>query len=132
MAGRDGSERLAVPNRAVRYFQSLGVRVERVLADNGACYLSRRFQAACRRLGIKHRRTRPYTPRTNGKAERFIQTALRERAYAHNYQTRRERVVRLPWWLHDDNWHRRHGSLGGQPPISRLGLSEDKLLRLHN
>lgn len=115
----------------VRFFRTLGVRIERVLTDNGACYLSRRFQRVCRRLGIRHRRTRPYRPRTNGKAERFIQTALREWAYAHRYQTNTERTAWLPRWLHHYNWHRRHGSLGYRPPITRLGLSEDNLVRLH-
>jgi transposase InsO family protein len=116
---------------AVRYFRALGVTVERVLTDNGACYISRRFAAACRRLGIKHRRTRPYRPRTNGKAERYIQTALREWAYAHRYNTSAERALQLVRWLHHYNWHRPHGSLGKRPPVSRLGLSEDNLLRLH-
>ena len=118
--------------RTLRYYRSLGVEVERVLTDNGACYLSRRFARLCRRLGIKHRRTRPYTPRTNGKAERLIQTALREWAYGYRYNTSAERACQLPIWLHHYNWHRRHGSLNRQPPITRLGLSEDNLMRLHS
>lgn len=117
--------------QAVRYYRSLGVHIERVLTDNGACYRSRRFAAACRRLGIAHRRTRPYTPRTNGKAERFIQTALREWAYAHTYANSQARAWQLPVWLHHYNWHRPHGSLNRQPPISRMGLTGDNLLRLH-
>jgi transposase InsO family protein len=115
----------------VAYYESLGVKVVRVMTDNGSCYKSFAFRDACKRLAIRHIRTRPYTPRTNGKAERFIQTALREWAYARAYQTSRHRGVELPHWLHRYNWHRPHGSLKSNPPISRLALSEDNLLRLH-
>jgi hypothetical protein len=80
---------------------------------------------------LRHIYTRPYTPRTNGKAERFIQTALREWAYARAYNTSRQRAADLPIWLHRYNWHRPHGSIGHRPPVSRLGLTEDNLLRLH-
>jgi transposase InsO family protein len=90
-----------------------------------------RFSICCLGLGLKHIRTRPYTPKTNGKAEPFIQTALREWAYAEAYPTSQYRTAELPRWLHRDNWHRPHGSLEAQTPISRLGLSEDNLLRLH-
>jgi transposase InsO family protein len=117
---------------AVAYYRSLGVTVERVMTDNGACYKSHDFRDACRDLKLKHIRTKPYTPKTNGKAERFIQTALREWAYARAYQTSDQRARHLPHWLHIYNWHRPHGSLMAKPPISRLGLSEDNLLRLHN
>jgi transposase InsO family protein len=117
---------------AVAYYRRLGIPVRRVLTDNGACYRSRAFARACAELGLKHRFTRPYRPRTNGKAERFIQTALREWAYAFCYQDAEERAAHLPRWLHDYNWHRQHGSLGNRPPISVLGLSEDNLVRLHN
>lgn len=117
--------------QAVRYYQALGVTVERLLTDNGACYRSAVFARLCRRLGIKHKTTRPYTPRTNGKAERFIQTALREWAYAHPYSTSEERARHLPRWLHHYNWHRPHGSLNRKPPISRIGLDGDNLVRLH-
>ncbi|WP_081618355.1 IS481 family transposase, partial [Thioalkalivibrio sp. ALE31] len=116
---------------AVRYYATLGITIRRVLTDNGPCYHARAFSQACRRLGIRHRRTRPYTPRTNGKAERFIQTALREWAYAFTYATSEERKRHLPRWIHDYNWHRPHGSLNKQPPISVLGLPEDNLVRLH-
>jgi len=116
---------------AVAYYASLGITVERVMTDNGSCYRSRAFKNACRRLCLKHIRTKPYTPRTNGKAERFIQTSLREWAYARAYQTSRQRARELPFFLHHYNWHRPHASVGGKPPISRLGLSEDNLLRLH-
>jgi transposase InsO family protein len=117
---------------AVAYYVRLGITVRRVLTDNGACYRSYAFARACRELGIRHRFTRPYRPRTNGKAERFIQTALREWAYAFAYRDSTERAAHLPRWQHDYNWHRQHGSLGHQTPISVLGLSEDNLLRLHN
>src|ERR1700756_263989 len=116
---------------AVAYYVSLGVTVERVMTDNGACYKSIAFQKACKRLGLKHIRTRPYTPKTNGKAERFIQTSLREWAYAQAYNTSKERAAELPRWLHRYNWHRPHGSLDSKPPISRLGLAGNNLLRLH-
>ena len=117
---------------AVAYYQSLGIEVARVMTDNGSCYRSRDFRDACRDLGIRQIRTRPYTPKTNGKAERFIQTALREWAYAQAYPTSEHRAAELPIWLHRYNWHRPHGSLQSRPPISRLGLSEDNLLRLHS
>ena len=117
---------------AVAYYRSLGVEVARVMTDNGSCYRSKDFRDACRDLGLRHIRTRPYTPKTNGKAERFIQTALREWAYAQAYPNSDRRAAELPIWLHRYNWHRPHGSLKSQPPISRLGLHEDNLLRLHN
>jgi transposase InsO family protein len=123
----------AVPflKAAVAYYKSLGVTVTRVMTDNGSCYKSFAFRDACRELGIKHIRTKPYTPRTNGKAERFIQTALREWAYAQAYPTSDRRAQELPIWLHRYNWHRPHGGIKSQTPISRLGLTEDNLLRLH-
>ena len=117
---------------AVAYYQSLGVKVARVMTDNGSCYRSKAFSKACRDLALKHIRTRPYTPRTNGKAERFIQTALREWAYAQAYDTSALRAAELPFWLHRYNWHRPHGSLKSKPPVSRLALTEDNLLRLHS
>jgi transposase InsO family protein len=116
---------------AVAYYASLGVKVARVMTDNGSCYRSRAFRKACRERGLRHIRTRPYTPKTNGKAERFIQTALREWAYAQAYPDSDRRAAELPIWLHRYNWHRPHGSLKSQPPISRLALAEDNLLRLH-
>jgi transposase InsO family protein len=117
---------------AVAYYASLGVKVQRVMTDNGSCYRSRAFARACKRLGLKHIRTKPYTPKTNGKAERFIQTSLREWAYACAYNTSDERAAELPRWMHRYNWHRPHGSIGSKPPISRLGLSGNNLLRLHS
>lgn len=116
---------------AIAYYAGLGVTVSRVMTDNGSCYRSKAFAKACRDLRLKHIRTRPYTPKTNGKAERFIQTALREWAYAVAYTTSNHRAAQLPVWLHRYNWHRPHGSLKSKPPISRLGLSVDNLLRLH-
>jgi transposase InsO family protein len=116
---------------AIAYYASLGVRVARVMTDNGSCYRSKAFRDVCRNLRLKHIRTRPYTPKTNGKAERFIQTALREWAYAQAYPTSDRRAEELPIWLHRYNWHRPHGSLKSKSPISRLALSEDNLLRLH-
>ena len=122
---------IAFLKAAVAYYASLGITVERVMTDNGSCYRSRRFRNACRRLGLKIIYTRPYTPRTNGKAERFIQTALREWAYARAYDTSLQRAAELPYWLHRYNWHRPHGSIGAMPPISTLGLTGNNLLRLH-
>jgi transposase InsO family protein len=116
---------------ALRFFRSLGVKVERVMTDNGSSFRSRRYAKALRRLKIKHLRTQPYTPKTNGKAERFVQTSLREWAYARAYDTSQQRAAELPLWLHCYNWHRPHGSIGSKPPISRIGLTKDNLLRLH-
>src|SRR4051812_1808413 len=115
----------------VAYYASLGVTITRVMTDNGSCYRSKAFRCACRDLGLKHIRTKPYTPKTNGKAERFIQTALREWAYAQAYSTSDHRAAALPIWLHRYNWHRPHSSLKSKAPISRLALTEDNLLRLH-
>lgn len=117
---------------AVAYYKSLGVTVTRVMTDNGSCYKAFAFRDACRDLGIKHIRTKPYTPKTNGKAERFIQTALREWAYAQAYQTSDQRGEELPVWLHKYNWHRPHGGIKSQTPISRLGFTRDNLLRHHS
>ena len=117
---------------AVAWYGKLGVTVERVMTDNGSCYKSRAFAKACCDLKIKHIRIKPYTPKTNGKAERFIQTALREWAYARRYSTSDERAADLQLWSHLYNWHRPHGGIKDQTPISRLGLSRDKLLRLHS
>ncbi|HEY9512394.1 MAG TPA: IS481 family transposase [Rhodanobacter sp.] len=118
--------------RALRYYRHLGVRFTRVLTDNGACYRSRAFARLLRRLGLRHKRTRPYTPRTNGKAERFIQTALREWAYARSYDTSDQRAAHLNHWLHQYNWHRRHASLGYRPPITRLPMALNNVLGLHS
>jgi transposase InsO family protein len=116
----------------IAYFKSLGVTVARVMTDNGSCYRSKAFGRACKQLRIKHIRTKPYTPQTNGKAERFIQTALREWAYATAFEHSQQRRQALLPWLHRYNWHRPHASLAKKPPISRLGLTRNNLLRLHS
>jgi transposase InsO family protein len=112
----------AVPflERAVGWFAAHGVRAERVMTDNGSAYLSRRFAQLCQRLGLRHLRTRPYTPRTNGKAERFIQTLLREWAYVRPYPTSRRREQALAPWLRYYNQRRPHTSLAYRAPLLRL------------
>jgi transposase InsO family protein len=117
---------------AVAWYASMGVTVARVMTDNGSCYKSRAFRATCAELGIRHIRTKPYTPKTNGKAERFIQTALREWAYARAYETSDQRAADLPVWTHLYNWHRPHKALNSKPPISRLGSDRNNLLMLHS
>src|ERR1700747_1566674 len=102
------------------------------MTDNVSCYLSKASARACKQLAVKHIRIKPYTPKTNGKAERFIQTALREWAYATAYTHSDHRTAELPRWLHRYNWHRPHTSLKSKPPISRLGLTDDNLLRFHS
>lgn len=104
--------------RPVRYYAGLGVRFTRVLTDNGACYRSRRFQRLCLRLKLKHRRTKPYSPCTNGKSEQCIQAALREWAYARSYASSEERGKHLLTWLHQYSWHRAHTSLNYHPPVA--------------
>jgi len=123
---------IACLRTAVASYQTLGITVTRVMTDNGSCYKSFAFAAACKDLKIKHIRTKPYTPKTNGKAERFIQTALREWAYARAYDTSEQRKSHLPVWTHTYNWHRPHGSLNSRPPISRLDLPMDNLLKAHS
>lgn len=128
----DGAYTLgAFLGRALRWFRARGVRVRQVLSDNGSGYRSHSFRATCRALHLVHRRTRPYTPRTNGKAERFIQTALREWAYARAYYTSAERAGCLARWLEHYNCARPHAGLGGRPPISRLP-DGNNLVRLHS
>ena len=106
--------------RAVAFFASHGVTVERVMTDNGSPYVSTVHAVACRELGIRHLRTRPYRPRTNGKAERFIQTMLRKWAWGAIYRSSLERTRALPGWLDRYNWRRPHGSLAKRPPGHRL------------
>lgn len=114
------------------HYARFGISIRRALTDNGSCYKHWLFRKLLHRQHVKHRFTRPYTPRTNGKAERFIQTALREWAYAHSYRNSEERLDRLDPWLHDYNFHRPHSSLKLNTPASRSGLNRDNLLRLHS
>jgi len=106
--------------RALRYFEGLNVRSQRVLTDNAKAYGSHTFQALCQQAGVRHCTTRPYTPRTNGKAERFIQTLQRRWAYRRPYRTSALRTDALRPWLREYNHHRPHRALGMKPPIARL------------
>jgi transposase len=106
--------------RALAFYRSHGVVVERLMTDNGSAYRSAAHALACRALGIKHIYTRPYRPQTNGKAERFIRTMLREWAYAAVYGSSPDRVAALSGWVERYNFRRRHGALGRRPPIARL------------
>jgi transposase len=106
--------------RAIAFYRSHGVTVERLMTDNGSAYRSATHALACPALGIKHLRTRPYRPQTNGKAERFIRTMLREWAYAAVYGSSPDRAAALSGWLERYNFRRRHGALGHRPPIARL------------
>jgi transposase InsO family protein len=128
---RHGSA-VAFLRASVKYFAGLGVTLQRVLTDNGSAFRSKRFAAACRRLGLNHSFTRPYRPQTNGKAERFIQSALREWAYGIPYHHSTERTAMLKRWNHHYNWHRPHQGIGGVAPMSRLDRSSNNLLTLHN
>ena len=106
--------------RAIAWYARLGVAVQRVMTDNGSAYLSRRFAAALNQAGVRHLRTRPYTPRTNGKAERFIQTSLREWAYARPFASSAERQAAIRPFADAYNLTRPHSALNGQPPWTRL------------
>ena len=108
--------------RAVIFYRRHGVSVERVLTDNGSCYRGAIHALACRRLGLRHLRSRPYRPQTNGKAERFIRTMLAGWAYGAIYGSSRERTKALDGWLWHYNHRRRHSALGHQPPVSRTNL----------
>ena len=112
--------------RAFEWFRSMGITVERVMSDNGACYRSAVHAKACRELGIRHLRTQPYRPRTNGKAERFIQTLQNRWAYGAIYANSDDRTAALPGWLTHYNFTRRHGSLGHKPPAARLAELEQR------
>ena len=115
----------------ITHYRQLGINVQRIMTDNGSCYKSAAFRKACGRLGLKHLFTQPYTPKTNGKAERFIQSALREWAYARTYQHSTQRTAALPVWLQRYNWRRPHRSLQRKPPVSRLNL-RDNVLTTHS
>jgi transposase InsO family protein/transposase len=121
---------IAFLRRAVRYFERHGVKVERLLTDNGSAYRSTMHAIACRALGIRHLRTRPYRPQTNGKAERFIRTMLSGWAYGAIYRTSSERTAALDGWLWHYNHQRRHSALGHKPPIARL-TERTNLLRTY-
>ena len=116
---------------AVAYYKSLGVHIRRVLTDNGPAFHSKVFKQTCDRLGIRHKFTRAYRPQTNGKAERFIQSALREWAYAFAYNHSGERAELLDQWIHHYNWHRPHQGIRGVAPVSRLH-PRNNLLTLHS
>lgn len=120
LAAQDGPACAAFLTRAVAWYDAQGIRCQRVLSDNGSGYVSRAFRAACIALGLRHRRTRPYTPRTNGKAERFIQTLLREWAYVQPYPTSQDRRRALRPWVRYYNRQRPHASLDYQSPITRV------------
>jgi len=114
------------------FYSRFGISVRRVLTDNGPCYRDWRFQKTLRVAGLKQHFTRAYRPQTNGKAERFIQTALKEWAYARTYQNSAERLEQLDPWLHEYNFHRPHASLNLNTPASRSGLNRNNLLSLHS
>lgn len=117
-----GPTTVAFLRRAIAWFKGLGIRIRRILSDNGSNYISKVFARCCQWHKIRHMRTRPYRPCTNGKAERFIQTLIREWAYAVPYRSSTARKKALPLWLYHYNRKRPHGSLDGLPPISRLGV----------
>jgi transposase InsO family protein len=106
--------------RVLAFYRSHGIAVERLMTDNGGAYCSAAHALACRAMGIRHIRTRPYRPQTNGKAERFIRTMLREWAYAAVYGSSPERAAALSGWIERYNYRRRHGALGHRPLIQRL------------
>jgi transposase InsO family protein len=107
---------------ALAHYQRHGIVVERILTDNGSCYRSTIHALACRALGLRHSRTRPYRPQTNGKAERFIRTLINDWAYGAIYHSSKERTNALDGWLWHYNNRRRHSALGHQPPATRTNL----------
>ena len=120
MADEKATSAIAFLRSAVAFYASYGINVRAVMTDNGAAYISVIHALACRALGIRHIRIRPRRPRTNGKAERFIRTMLREWAYGAIYASSNERTLALSGWLERYNTRRPHGSLGHKPPITRL------------
>ena len=115
-----GLAREGVLRRAVAWFAKRGVKVERVLSDNGSCYVSKLWKKTCSELGIKPKRTRPYRPQTNGKIERFHRTMADGWAFRRHYLSESSRRKALPAWLHEYNHHRPHSAIGKVPPITRL------------
>ena len=124
LADEKGTTAAGFLRRAVAWFEGMGVTVERVISDNGSCYRSAVHARACAELGMRHLSTRPYRPRTNGKAERFIQTLTNRWAYGAIYGSSDERTAALPGWLDHYNFRRGHGSLGHRPPAARLAELE--------
>ena len=120
LSGEKATTAIGFLRRAVAFYRAHGITVERLMTDNGSAYRSTVHAIACRTMKIKHIRTRPYRPRTNGKAERFIRTMLGGWAYGPVYQSSRERTAALSGWLEFYNWRRPHGSLGKRPPGARL------------
>ena len=120
LADERAATSIAFLRRAVRWLRQQGIRAQRVMTDNGSGYRADDFARTCHELGLRHLRTRPYTPRTNGKAERFIQTLLREWAYARPYRTSNQRARRLEPWLRYYNRQRPHSALNGLTPHSRI------------
>jgi transposase InsO family protein/transposase len=122
LADEKATTAAAFLRRAVRFYRRYGIQVERILTDNGSAYVATVHAIACRRLDIKHLRTRPYRPQTNGKAERFIRTLLNGWAYGAIYRSSHERTAALDGWLWHYNHRRRHSALGHQPPVTRTNL----------
>ena len=120
LADERGPSAVGFLRRAHRWFAERGIPIRRVMSDNGSCYRWQGWATACKQLAIRHVRTRPYRPRTNGKAERFIQTLLREWAYGRIYASSAERSKLLPAWLTHYNYRRPHGSLGHKAPATRV------------
>jgi transposase InsO family protein len=120
LSDEQGTTAAGFLRRAVAFYASYGITVQRVMSDNGACYRSTIHAVACRLLGLRHLRTRPYRPRTNGKAERFIRTMLGGWAYGAIYATSAERTAALDGWVWTYNHRRPHGSLRHKPPAARL------------
>lgn len=126
LADEKGATAAGFLRRAVAWLGGMGITVEQVLSDNGSCYRSRVHAQACAELGMRHLFTRPYRPRTNGKAERFIQTLTNRWAYGAIYGSSGERAAALPGWLDHYNYRRGHGSLGHRPPAARLAELEQR------
>jgi len=126
LADERGQTAAGFLRRAVSWFASMGIAVERVMSDTGSCYRSHIHASACQELGIRHLFTQPYRPRTNGKAERFIQTLQNRWAYGAIYANSAERTAALPGWLTHYNFTRRHGSLGHRTPAARLAELEQR------
>jgi transposase InsO family protein len=120
LANEKATSAVAFLRRAIAFYRARGVRVQRVMTDNGSAYVSTLHALACRTMGLKHLRTRPYRPRTNGKAERFIRTLLGGWAYGAIYRDSAQRTAALASWLDWYNHRRPHGSLGRHPPAARL------------